>query len=350
MGKVKKQLSCLLAAVMLCLISLTALSFSEQQAQQQIQSILQNTPPGQPPSSAQRQQLQQNLQQWFEHLPSQQLNNNNISFASFETAMQAWQRWSSSVNSLGFAEQFPQAEHLAPNKLMKLIPALAEKMHQHCTQQHQLKQLKKMMDLLTLMTHFQLEKEINTAQLREKIESCGQFELEFQSHIIWPHKAKFNMAVSAKVPFKIQFNQTETLGSGTLHYDHFSIDDTGDCRLVVTGKSNGTIEIADFQFINQQYQINLILKPLTEYWKFAASCEEQLPGYSNNFLSSLYQFHKDKLKQPNNLFKGFLFQLQPGTRSNIASKTFNQSFIPVNATKPMREKTTIKVRHKPAQN
>ncbi len=115
------------------------------------------------------------------------------------------------------------------------------------------------------------------------------------------------MAVSAKVPFKIQFNQTDTLGSSTLHYNHFSIDDTGDCRLIATGKSNGTIEIADFQFINEQYQVNLVIKPLTEYWKFAADCEERHSGYSNNFLSSLYQFHKDKLKQPNNLFKVFSF-------------------------------------------
>ncbi len=172
MRKIKKQLSCFLLAV-LCFLALTALSFNEQRAQQQIQSLLQNIPPGQPPTSAQRQQLQKNLQQWFEHLPSHQLNSNTISFVSFKAAMQAWQRWSSSVNSLGFAEQFPQAEHLAPNKIIKLIPALAEKMHQQCIQDHQLKQLKKMMDLLTLMTHFQLEKQINTAQIRKKIESCG---------------------------------------------------------------------------------------------------------------------------------------------------------------------------------
>ena len=198
------------------------------------------------------------------------------------------------------------------------------------------------------MTTYQLDTDIDKLNIDDKIERCGQFELQFYSQQIWPGHGRWNMIANATVPFKIKFDPEDNLGHGVLQYQHFSVTNSNeDCNIAVLGKENGNISISNFNFNNNQYNITLILSPLWERWKMTGECRTDKLARTNNHLSTWYYFHRNKLKDPSNTTKGYIIPLNKGSGSIIAHKEYKQSSQTQPNSNPVKEHTKITVIHTP---
>ena len=117
----------------------------------------------------------------YDSLAVHELDPDTVQFEEFVTAVDSWIDWTHLVATLGVEEELSEDFDFYHEKIEETLPQLTERLFDRCVQNHDISQIENLLYLYQISTQF--ADDDASLDIEEKLQSCGQFRLEFFSEL-----------------------------------------------------------------------------------------------------------------------------------------------------------------------
>lgn len=184
----------------------------------------------------------------YESLTVHEVDPDAVQIENFVTAVDSWIDWTHLVITLGVEEELSEDFDFYHEKIEATLPRLTERLFDRCVQDHDISQIENLFYLYQISTQFADDEA--SLDIEEKLQSCGQFRLEFVSELRLMDGWLTTM--ESQVKFEVShetagFGSYRVLGSaevnisGEINYSDNSVTITG------VGFVDGVLKVTDFR-------------------------------------------------------------------------------------------------------
>ena len=198
----------------------------------------------------------------YDSLAGHGLDPGDVEFEEFVTAVDSWIDWTNHVATLGVEDELSEEFDFYHENIAATLPQLTERLFDRCVQNHDISQIENLLHLYQLSTQF--ADDDASADIEEKLQSCGQFRFEFFSELRLMDGWLTTM--ESQVDFEVShetagFGAYRVLGSaegnisGDIHYNDGSGGVTG------LGFVDGVLKVTDFRWHNGNVELDWLMDP-----------------------------------------------------------------------------------------
>ena len=344
----KKTVSLIFPMIIGILITAASLAtpLSPQAASTQIRALIaQQGPNGW--TETQLKQVVRVLNRWKEGLAINDFKPQTASYNQLIRALDGWMAWQQTVNSLGLTDHIKEAKDVYHKDIEAAILPVAKKIYHRCKYQHDINQLKNLINLSQLVGSMGFEN-VDTNDIHDMFTRCAHFKLSFQSEMSWSGANRFQMDVKSEVPFKATMEKQHHLGAAPLNYTNFTIENDEDhnCNPIPYGTENGRMEVNDFTWSGTTSTLTLMPTGNWEKWGTTSGCEHPVSTRSGNWLTLWHVFQASEQTKPGAKRPGYtISDWRLGHGKVIAIKHIKRSLLQKGIL--LHENTLIKIWHTP---
>mgnify|MGYP001331666335 CR=1 FL=1 len=205
------------------------------------------------------------LNDQYDSLAVHGLGPGDVEFEEFVTAVDAWIAWTNLVATLGVEDELSEEFDFYHEKIETTLPQLTERLFYRCVHNHDISQIENLLHLYQLSTQF-ADHEAST-DIEEKLQTCGQFRLEFFSELRLIDGWLTTM--EAQVEFEVShetagFGSYRVLGSaevnisGNINYNDES------ATITSLGFVDGVLKVTDFRWNDGNVELDWLLDPVPQ--------------------------------------------------------------------------------------
>jgi hypothetical protein len=198
----------------------------------------------------------------YDSLAVHGLDPGDVEFEEFVTAVDSWIDWTNHVATLGVEDELSEDSDFYHEKIEATLPQLTERLFDRCVQNHDISQIENLLHLYQLSTKF-ADDDAST-DIEERLQSCGQFRLEFFSELRLMDG--WLTIMESQVEFEVShetagFGSYRVLGSAEVNISGNINYNDGSTTITSLGFVDGVLKVTDFRWNNGNVELDWLMDP-----------------------------------------------------------------------------------------